>query len=266
MQILKRLLRRVILASPLRTWLFSYQAKLTQWTCPVADSTVSILIPKNELDAYDSDERKGQLTGIDKSGSYEYEFASKFVNLLQPDSVLFDVGASRGFYSVLAYQSMKPTRQNQIVCFEPHPYSLYVLESNNKRYCNSYLRICNRSVSNLDDRHSVSVDSYSTRQCILPTVVKMDIEGFEFFAVQGMENICNRSRPTILMEYHYRIMRDKLGVDPEEVIHTLEKWNYRLRFNGHHWYTSQNRGDVDADWHDSPPSAVNFALWAEAIG
>jgi hypothetical protein len=108
-----------------------------------------------------------------------------------------------------------------------------------------------------------SLDTYYKKTGIAPTLVKMDIEGFEYFAIQGMERICKEIRPVILMEFHVRLMRNLLHVDPEKIIKLIESWNYRLRYNGHHWYTAQHTGEIDSNWHETPPNDTNFALWAE---
>jgi len=213
---------------------------------------------------YNNDTREGKLTGVDKAGRYEHTFAMRFRDSIRPDTIVFDVGAHDGLYSILAFQIMKPAKPGQIVSFEPNPFNAWVLRHNNRVYCKSYLKIENRKIGdNNTQKKTFSLDAYCKETGTAPTLVKMDIEGFEYFAIHGMERICKEIRPVILMEFHVRLMRNLLHVNPETIIKLIESWNYRLRYNGHHWYTAQHTGEIDSNWHETPPNDINFALWAE---
>ena len=245
-----------------RDWRYRKKVRLGEWVVDMAGVRVALAVPANYVDLYNADERKGQLTGIDKRGRYEYIFAVKFKECLKPDTVLFDVGAAYGLYSVFAWSVAKP---RQIVCFEPAPLSNWVLRYNNLQYCDRALKVDSRKVAETSAKGSVALDDYCQATGIVPSLIKMDIEGFEFYALQGMEWICRKARPTILIEFHHRKMRDQLQVEPQRLLELLREWGYTLRFNGHHWYSAQHQGEVDEGWYSTPTSEVNYALWAEPI-
>ena len=207
-----------------RDWRYRKKVRLGEWVVDMAGVRVALAVPANYVDLYNADERKGQLTGIDKRGRYEYIFAVKFKECLKPDTVLFDVGAAYGLYSVFAWK-----------------------------------------VAETSAKGSVALDDYCQATGMVPSLIKMDIEGFEFYALQGMEWICRKARPTILIEFHHRKMRDQLQVEPQRLLELLREWGYTLRFNGHHWYSAQHQGEVDEGWYSTPTSEVNYALWAEPI-
>jgi hypothetical protein len=218
---------------------------------------------KRNVDQFCADDRQGQLTGVDKQGRYEHTFAAKFREYIQPGAVILDVGAACGLYGVFAWSLCPSCR---ITCFEPDHLSNWVLKTNNQRYCQGAMTIETGYVSNQTQRGTVALDDYCRSRGIVPALIKMDIEGYEYYAVQGMRNLLEQSRPVILMEFHQRKMRDLLNVEPQEILDILRSHHYELWFNGHHWYTTQHQGDVDETWHEAPPNDVNYALWAVYSG
>jgi FkbM family methyltransferase len=59
-------------------------------------------------------------------------------------------------------------------------------------------------------------------------IVKMDIEGAELTALQGMERILTRDRPVILLELNSRTLREYHGVEPRDLVEYLRSFGYRL--------------------------------------
>ncbi|GEM_PF-6823228 len=263
MKLIRKIGKRILSSPLLRNYWYKYDAKLAEHLVPIADTRITLFAPKKVVEIYNNDTREGHLTGVDKEGRYEHAFAMKFRDAIHPNTILFDVGAHYGLYSILAFQIMKPAKPGQIVSFEPHPFNSWVLRRNNRVYCKSYLTIKNRKIGDNTQKKFFSLDTYYKKTGIAPTLVKMDIEGFEYFAIQGMERICKEIMPVIFVEFHVRLMRNLFHVDPEKIIKLLESWNYRLRYNGHHWYTVQHTGEVDSNWHEAPPNDINFGIWAE---
>lgn len=251
-------MKALLMKSPaLRNWRFQTTVPIQTWTVEMAGVPVSLVVPKQYIERYRADDRLGRLTGIDKYGHYEHTLAVKFKELMRPDTILFDVGSAYGLYAVYAWT----LKCQQITCFEPNHLSNWILRRNNRNFCQGQLTIEKMYVSSDSLENQVDLDSYC-HQHASPTLIKMDIEGYEYYAIKGMHRILENSRPTILMEFHHRKMRDNLKVEPQELLDLLRSYGYELRFNGHHWYTAQHQGEVDTDWHDSPPNDVNYALWA----
>jgi hypothetical protein len=76
-------------------------------------------------------------------------------------------------------------------------------------------------------------------------VIKMDIEGAELAALEGMTGTLGRHRPTLLMEVN-RDACTRLGYDPQEFWHVL------VRALG---YTAWRIGLSAADWRALPSAA-----------
>jgi hypothetical protein len=243
-------------------WRLNSNLQLSPWTFTCSDQQVELLVETEWVEKIRKDKGKGEMTGVDREGRYEAAFCDMFVSTLSGSSVLLDIGAACGLYSVIAAQRCPATN---IHCFEPEPVPRYILHKNNRMYCNGQLHIVPRFISSETKGTSVALDDYCASNGIKPTVIKMDIEGAEIRAVAGMRRICLEDRPVILMEFHLRKLREKWQTDPYEVIRILESYGYRLRFNGHHWHLVEHTGERDSLWHDRPPNNVNCALLAEPL-
>jgi hypothetical protein len=245
---------------PIRELRYAQLANFAEWTTPMADTPVQILYPTNYINRYKSDKRKGQFTGIDKAGRYEYIFASKFKELISPQTVLFDVGASFGLYSLFALKLMP---QCQVIAFEPDPFSNWLLRKNNQTYAGHRITINDQKVGANSSSDVIALDDYCNAQGVFPTFVKMDIEGFEIYALQGMKEILKKHKPTLLIEFHHRMIINNLHEDPQVTLNFLSELGYKLHFNGHHFYLGQHDGEIDNEWHAEPSNTINYAVWAQ---
>lgn len=205
---------------------------------------------------------KKELTAVDMNGRFEAAFTDMFVEKLEPDTVLLDIGAATGYYTVLASHFCQP---ENIHAFEPDVPSRAILGINNRRYCSGKVNIDKRFVGERgqNDRRSISLDEYCETHDIAPTIVKMDIEGAEVQVLRGMRDVCLRHRPVILLEFHIEKMRDEWGVDPEEVPRLLREYGYRIRYNGHHGHLRTHQKQPDTEWHDEQPNDYVCAIIAE---
>lgn len=93
-------------------------------------------------------------------GLYEAPLARFFIRSLRPDSVVLDIGAYIGQYTLLA---AKYASAGRVIALEPHP----------------------------NFAQGPQVD-----------FIKIDIEGAEYLALQGMRFLLNRDRPVCLVELH----------------------------------------------------------------
>ncbi|MCX7728606.1 MAG: FkbM family methyltransferase [Bacteroidia bacterium] len=130
--------------------------------------------------------------------------------IIQPGHIVFDIGANIGFYTRLF--SILVKENGRVFTFEPDRRNFYHLKNNTQHLTN--VTIENKAVSsvsgiiklfrsqlNVDHRtypsddcqyfeeiESVSIDNY-VEQKNIPRVdfVKIDIQGYETFAIQGMK-------------------------------------------------------------------------------
>ena len=241
-------------------WRLSRTLRLRAWRFAAMGQDYELLVPEAWVHALLNDDGTGKLTGVDRDRRYEAAFCDKFISLLDRSTVLLDVGAAHGLYSVIAARTCDP---RNIHCFEPDPVSRWILARNNREHCDGRLRITPYRVGAAPAKGTVTLDRYCRDQAVKPTLVKMDIEGGEIDALVGMRRICTEHRPIIIMEYHLRKLLRDWKADPADILRMLREYGYRVRFNGHHWHLVVNQGVRDSTWTDRLPNDVNCALLAE---
>jgi len=242
-------------------WRLSKKLDVSTWTPIIPGQQIEVMVRTSWLEGLRQDDGRGKITGMDREGRREAPFVDMFISKLNASTVLLDVGAGYGVYSVIAAHKCQP---KNIHSFEPDPICHWILRRNNKKYCDGQLNIDPRFISSETKGRSVTLDDYCAERALRPTLIKMDIEGAEIRAVAGMRRICQEYHPVILMEFHMRKVRNQWKADPQEVLQMLRSYGYRLRFNGHHWHLVQFKGQRDPGWHDTLPNDVNCAVIAEA--
>jgi FkbM family methyltransferase len=144
-----------------------------------------------------------------------------FRQLVHPGSVVYDIGACVGFFSLLGARLAGPT--GRVIAVEPMP--------RNVRYLRQHLRLnecenvrlveaavadhphvayfsTSRSVAEngLDDTGDLRVEVCTIDQLSAddrpPTLIKLDVEGAEALALQGAATTLVRHRPHILLSLH----------------------------------------------------------------
>ena len=163
---------------------------------------------------------------------YETALFDRLPGLVQPGSVVYDVGANIGLFTVPFSRRVGPT--GRVVCFEPNPICVQFLKANlevnacaNARivpvalaehhqqvpftlnFGNSLLGLT--SISSFYHQkagQAITVEGRpldelrSTFELPAPDLVKMDVEGAEGAVVRGMARTLAEHRPVLLMEIH----------------------------------------------------------------
>jgi FkbM family methyltransferase len=165
---------------------------------------------------------------LSKDGFERYEL-ELFQALLQPGDVVLDIGANIGYYTTVA--AAQVGAQGHVYAFEPDRENLAVLTDNlhfndhsnvtivpsgvaaQKGQVQLYLCEDNRGDHRLYPVAEESRASYVVETIALdtfwagvpprsplprPTMVKMDIQGFEYFALQGMQQYIQQTPDLIL--------------------------------------------------------------------
>ncbi len=154
-------------------------------------------------------------------GSYEADQTELMRKQLRPGSVLFDVGAAVGYYTVLA--SPLVGREGRVVSFEP--------DVRNAAYLRKHIainRLTNVEVhqtaigdrsgqahfacgtgtgtGHLADSGAATVSICKlddiVRRTRMPTHIKIDVEGAELQVLEGARNILTSARPTLFLSTH----------------------------------------------------------------
>ena len=201
----------------------------------------------------------GRPGGVDRLGRFEAPLMEAFLESLRPESIVFDVGGGIGLYALVASQRTSAP----VYVFEPNPVcALYLRRNlNGRRY-----RLIRKCVGAVDDDQTVTLDRFCDEHRLAPTHVKMDIEGHEIQALKGMRQVLRTHRPMLFVEFHRRLILQRLGLGEEAVqqfFATLQELGYTLGYNGHHYamHTSPERS-YNFEWSDRAPNLVNVAVIA----
>ncbi len=180
-------------------------------------------------------------------GAYEPVQTALFKKDIAVDSVFFDVGANIGYYSLIA-----ANKGSNVVAFEPDAENLKLLLKNVKdNNFDDLVTIVNSPVGNRDENvvfsedskqkgnskvvlnakgnlvKQVTLDSYIKQNHVYPTVIKVDIEGYECEFLDGAEEVINQHKPILYIEYNTKALKER-GYTPEYLIKKLHRLGYKL--------------------------------------
>jgi FkbM family methyltransferase len=177
---------------------------------------------------------------------YETTVTKKF---LDKNTIFIDIGANIGYYSLLAGSISK-----KVLSFEPEKKNFQILSENIS--VNSFYNITpynyaitnNIGTSNFylntkgnagdhrffsDDLlqtneervcvqvNCITLDEFCSKNFIEPNIIKMDIQGSEMLALQGMKKILNESKDLVLFTEFWPQGMIATGESPEEFLTKL---------------------------------------------
>jgi FkbM family methyltransferase len=189
-----------------------------------------------------------------ESGEHAGEMRA-FTEACRKPGLLVDVGAHNGFFSLL-YAAADPS--NRVLAFEP---------SNDLRSRASHLTAINHlahqieiSASAVADKSGIveffadsssgfvqaqaypgnepsgfhpvtlratTLDEACAERALVPSLVKVDVEGYELEVLQGAKTVLERHRPTIFLELHLNYLEQRRR-SPSEVLNLLEMYGYHF--------------------------------------
>jgi FkbM family methyltransferase len=164
----------------------------------------------------------------------EPEQTQKFVNLLHPGQVLFDIGANVGYYSLLGSRLVGAS--GQVLAFEPLVRNLFYLYRHTRlnkaknvmivpAACSNHLAIANFTLgdnyamghlepkaasSPSKDRTivpTITVDEVGRQANLTPDVLKIDVEGAELQVLEGARDTLLKIKPLIFLSVHSAELR-----------------------------------------------------------
>ena len=161
-------------------------------------------------------------------GRWQEQYTDKFAESISPSSVVYDVGANAGWYTLLASELAGP--RGKVVAFEPLPSELRYLKGNVKiNHCTNvqiieaaisdsegtatFFAVADGTLGSLSPVYgsspntttvkTVTIDSLVKKKIIpAPDVVKMDIERGELAALKGAASTLAEHAPIIFLETH----------------------------------------------------------------
>jgi len=197
------------------------------------------------LDPFDSLE-------LSTNGKFE-EFETQIVKkIIQEGSTVVDLGANIGYYTLIFARLVG--NKGKVFAFEPDPENFHILEKNLE--INNYKNIIleRQAVSNksgklrlyLDNKNkgahtifetedndssieidSITLDDYFRNFKGKIDFIKMDIEGGEAEAVEGMSSLLKRGSLIIMTEFNPFVLK-KIGKDPLGCISLLQSYNFDI--------------------------------------
>jgi FkbM family methyltransferase len=180
-------------------------------------------------------------------------------HLITSKSSFLDIGANVGYYTVLA---ASVNRNCCIYSFEPSPTTYQILSENVIENQLSNVRIYQLALNDKDGelkfniyedqalnspsteviehpfykngpKQVISVQSvrlddfFSEHHLHWPEIVKLDVEGFEYFVLQGAKNLLSSLNPPILLCEVQPLWMKRFGLSPSNLFEYVEKFGYK---------------------------------------
>jgi FkbM family methyltransferase len=174
-----------------------------------------------------------------------------FKRAVKPGAIVIDIGAQFGYYSLLAAKFAGP--EGKVFAFEPVPSNFKILKKNIQM--NNYAHIIHpiqKAIGNKQGKVTLFLYERSDSHGMFPNlqatvkeaicvecitidelfgeqsvdVIKMDIEGNEPYALQGMKKTVSRSNNLVLFTELAPTFLRKGGTKPEDYLAQLEKFGF----------------------------------------
>lgn len=180
---------------------------------------------------------------LQQNGVYEPHVVKEISRNLKSGDTFIDVGANLGYLTLIAATCVGPN--GKVIAFEPSPdaydYCKKNIELNKLNNVELYKyglwsekkTLTISSSQQLGGNHIA--EQGDTIECIpldqlnlSPNLLKIDIEGSEPYALQGMLKTLQRSRPEVIIELNRGCLRSFFGKDTEDVWQPLTDLGYDI--------------------------------------
>ena len=165
------------------------------------------------------------------------------LSVLTAGDTFLDIGANIGYFSLLAASVVGEI--GKVICFEPNVQNLRLLHASVLENGFQHVQVFPLAAS--DSRHLLKLQSFGSNGALAAApsepsnyqfvqsvavddlvstegrvhVIKMDIEGYESFALRGMRQLIARHRPILFTEFNVWTLRHYGGIEPEFFLNEL---------------------------------------------
>ena len=173
------------------------------------------------------------------------------LNLCKEADILFDIGANIGLISIILSKEMKSN--SKIYSFEPaHNTFRYLKDTARVQKGNAAITPVNFAVSSEVGQlqftdlerstrnqittgkqagtisiNATTVDSFCTKNNVVPQVIKVDIEGAEYWALLGMKQTLINNTCIVLVEIHKEYLESN-GIASKMFKNFVDSINYKV--------------------------------------
>jgi FkbM family methyltransferase len=221
---------------------YEYQQKL------LSEELVLVNLPRFSIYAMKSDIGIGN--SIIELKQYEPHVTNILTKLLDTESVFLDLGSNIGYFSLLAASIVGSS--GKVISFEPNMQNLQLLYLSTLENKFNNIHIYPFAASNtqqilkitsfgsngfLDTPSYNQINGQFTQSMIIDkilhnedriNVVKMDIEGYEPLALNGMQELISIHRPTIITEFSPWHIEHRSKVKPRDYLQEILNFGYSL--------------------------------------
>ena len=219
--------------------------------------TVNVSIDSNiSFSLIGIDPRSTMQKSINNYGCYEPLMVKKILKNVRETDIVYDIGAHIGYYSSIFN---KLTKSKQVVSIEPDFYSTNLI----KRNTNARGIVVNKFIGSKLGFNTTTLNDLSSMLNLEPSVIKMDIEGFEVEAFEGGWEIIRNLRPQIFLEIHPKFIYKRNPTAFNKLIDELFQL-YNMEYARNHWGQIKGEETFHNEWEKATPDII-FKIANEII-
>jgi FkbM family methyltransferase len=172
---------------------------------------------------------------------------------IKPGDTVFDLGGNIGYYTLLFAKLVG--EKGKVYAFEPDKENFEILKKNVALNGHKNVILVNKAVSDKtgkaklylseenkadhriydshDNRHSIEIetiklDEYFANTDVIPDFIKIDIQGSEVIALQGMTQLLKKAEKVKIVTEYSPVALKNFGIEPMAYLTLLRKHGFRL--------------------------------------
>ena len=213
-------------------------------TQQLADPIFKLITPDKIKFSVDDIEAIFDMSIVTTNVDFRHDFHSEksvissFIDDIEQDDIVYDIGANVGIYSSFVGQIVD---DGMVICIEPHPIAVPVLYQNLSTNCSEFevvqVAVSNKkgygkmqpdfsTDANIKTKSGINIklekmaDIIEQNSFPSPTVSKIDVEGAELDVLNGFEHVLDELELLYVEVHHMR--GEKFNSDKNTIINLLE--------------------------------------------